>query len=140
MRDWYVESFEDIREMKEINSMEREEKFTELLSSVMKRHNDRVPMIARGVLELKNELAEKSKKGGSHGSSSTNNNNNNNNNNSSSSIDANRIAHLPEIHQFLDGFYMSRIGMRMLIGQHVALHCSHRKKTTLVSFVRKREL
>ena len=71
VRDWYVESFEDIREMKEINSMEREEKFTELLSSVMKRHNDVVPMIARGVLELKNELAEKSKKGGSHGSSST---------------------------------------------------------------------
>ena len=108
VRDWYVESFEDIREMKEINSMEREEKFTELLSSVMKRHNDVVPMIASGVLELKNELAGKSKKGGS------------NNNSNGSSIDA--IAHLPEIHQFLDGFYMSRIGMRMLIGQHVALH------------------
>ena len=90
--------------------MEREEKFTELLSSVMKRHNDVVPMIASGVLELKNELAGKSKKGGS----------NNNNNSNGSSIDA--IAHLPEIHQFLDGFYMSRIGMRMLIGQHVALH------------------
>ena len=26
---------------------------------------------------------------------------------------------IPEIHQFLDGFYMSRIGIRMLIGQHV---------------------
>ena len=69
VRDWYVESFEDIREMKEINSMEREEKFTELLSSVMKRHNDVVPMIASGVLELKNELAGKSKKGGSNNNS-----------------------------------------------------------------------
>eukprot|EP00250_Pteridium_aquilinum_P006850 c16686_g1_i1 orf=190-912(-) len=29
---------------------------------------------------------------------------------------------VPEIHQFLDRFYMSRIGIRMLIGQHVALH------------------
>jgi len=29
---------------------------------------------------------------------------------------------MPEIHQFLDGFYMSRLGIRMLIGQHVALH------------------
>lgn len=29
---------------------------------------------------------------------------------------------VPEIHQFLDGFYLSRIGIRMLIGQHVALH------------------
>ena len=24
--------------------------------------------------------------------------------------------------QFLDGFYLSRIGIRMLIGQHIALH------------------
>ena len=29
---------------------------------------------------------------------------------------------LPDIHQFLDGFYLSRIGIRMLIGQHIALH------------------
>jgi hypothetical protein len=29
---------------------------------------------------------------------------------------------MPEIHQFLDGFYLSRIGIRMLIGQHIALH------------------
>ncbi|TQD83541.1 hypothetical protein C1H46_030922 [Malus baccata] len=29
---------------------------------------------------------------------------------------------LDEIHQFLDRFYMSRIGIRMLIGQHVELH------------------
>ena len=28
----------------------------------------------------------------------------------------------PEIRQFLDRFYMSRIGIRMLIGQHVAMH------------------
>lgn len=28
---------------------------------------------------------------------------------------------LPDIHQFLDGFYLSRIGIRMLIGQHIAL-------------------
>ena len=29
---------------------------------------------------------------------------------------------MPEIHQFLDGFYLSRIGIRMLIGQHISLH------------------
>ena len=32
------------------------------------------------------------------------------------------LTELPEIHQFLDGFYMSRIGIRILIGQHIALH------------------
>lgn len=32
------------------------------------------------------------------------------------------LGDLPEIHQFLDGFYLSRIGIRILIGQHIALH------------------
>ena len=32
------------------------------------------------------------------------------------------LLELPEIHQFLDGFYLSRIGIRILIGQHIALH------------------
>lgn len=32
------------------------------------------------------------------------------------------LAEFPEIHQFLDGFYLSRIGIRILIGQHIALH------------------
>lgn len=33
-----------------------------------------------------------------------------------------RLTEMPEIHQFLDGFYLSRIGIRILIGQHIALH------------------
>ena len=32
------------------------------------------------------------------------------------------LTDFPEIHQFLDGFYLSRIGIRILIGQHIALH------------------
>jgi pyruvate dehydrogenase kinase 2/3/4 len=32
------------------------------------------------------------------------------------------LSELPEIHSFLDGFYLSRIGIRILIGQHVSLH------------------
>ena len=31
------------------------------------------------------------------------------------------LTEMPEIHQFLDGFYLSRIGIRILIGQHIAL-------------------
>ena len=52
-----------------------------------------VPVMAMGVAELKRELKAE---GG--------------------------LTELPEIHQFLDGFYMSRIGIRILIGQHIALH------------------
>ena len=32
------------------------------------------------------------------------------------------LSDLPEIHSFLDGFYLSRIGIRILIGQHISLH------------------
>lgn len=28
---------------------------------------------------------------------------------------------LPQVHNFLDGFYMSRIGIRILIGHYLAL-------------------
>ncbi len=33
-----------------------------------------------------------------------------------------RLSLFPFIFQFLDGFYLSRIGIRILIGQHIALH------------------
>ena len=36
--------------------------------------------------------------------------------------EGNGLTEFPEIHQFLDGFYLSRIGIRILIGQHIALH------------------
>lgn len=32
------------------------------------------------------------------------------------------LEEYPEIHSFLDGFYLSRIGIRILIGQHISLH------------------
>lgn len=99
VRDWYVESFKDLREFPHVKDMEGEARFTELIKRVMARHNNVVPMIARGVHELREEL---------EGSGTD-------------------LKALPEIHQFLDGFYMSRIGIRMLIGQHVSLHDPPRK-------------
>eukprot|EP00270_Netrium_digitus_P006857 TRINITY_DN1980_c0_g1_i1.p1 TRINITY_DN1980_c0_g1~~TRINITY_DN1980_c0_g1_i1.p1 ORF type:complete len:377 (-),score=65.03 TRINITY_DN1980_c0_g1_i1:349-1479(-) len=93
VRDWYVDSFKDIRSFPEIRTTQDELKFTELIHEVKIRHNNVVPMMAMGVNELKQDLGKHS-----------------------------GISELPEIHQFLDRFYMSRIGIRMLIGQHVALH------------------
>ncbi|RWW05261.1 hypothetical protein BHE74_00052248 [Ensete ventricosum] len=57
------------------------------------RHNNVVPAMALGVQQLKRDMNRKLVP-----------------------------KELEEIHQFLDRFYMSRIGIRMLIGQHVALH------------------
>ena len=52
-----------------------------------------MPVMAMGVADLKRELSA-----------------------------AGGLTEFPEIHQFLDGFYLSRIGIRILIGQHIALH------------------
>ena len=106
VRDWYVESYDELLKFPTVKTNEDEEKFTELIKRIMERHANVVPMIARGVLELKMEMAEK---GGTRPGTGK------------KGLVA-QINDLPEIQQFLDGFYMSRIGIRMLIGQHVALH------------------
>lgn len=96
VRDWYVESFLDMRKFPSIADAHDELEFTKLLKHVYSRHKNVVPMMAMGVAELRKELA--------------------------STVGLNGLNELPEIHQFLDGFYLSRIGIRMLIGQHIALH------------------
>ncbi|KAJ7532695.1 hypothetical protein O6H91_13G014700 [Diphasiastrum complanatum] len=93
VRDWYVDSFKDLRSFPEIQDRGHELKFTELINEIKTRHNNVMPTMALGIRELKEDLGRK--KG---------------------------LISLPEIHQFLDRFYLSRIGIRMLIGQHVALH------------------
>ncbi|MEW5307422.1 MAG: hypothetical protein WDW36_009820 [Sanguina aurantia] len=93
VRDWYVESFKELRSYPLIRNTEDEHKFTNLLRSIYRRHANVVPVMAKGVAELRREL-----------------------------VAAQRLSELPEIHQFLDGFYLSRIGIRILIGQHIALH------------------
>lgn len=45
------------------------------------------------------------------------------------------LTEFPEIHQFLDGFYLSRIGIRILIGQHIALHEPQKPDHIGVSYI-----
>ncbi|KAF9618058.1 hypothetical protein IFM89_000009 [Coptis chinensis] len=94
VRDWYLDSFRDLRQFTEIKDTNDEQGFTQMIKMIKVRHNNVVPMMALGVQQLKKELNPKIL----------------------------YQIHLDEIHQFLDRFYMSRIGIRMLIGQHVALH------------------
>ncbi|KAK2969655.1 hypothetical protein RJ640_025832 [Escallonia rubra] len=93
VRDWYFDSFRDLRSFPEIKDTNDEIDFTQMIKMIKVRHNNVVPTMALGVQQLKKALNRK--------------------------MD---YKDLDEIHQFLDRFYMSRIGIRMLIGQHVALH------------------
>ncbi|KAK8706433.1 hypothetical protein V6N13_049999 [Hibiscus sabdariffa] len=93
VRDWYLDSFRDLRSFPDIKDTNDEKEFTKMIKAIKVRHNNVVPMMALGVQQLKKGMDPK-------------------------------IVYkdLDEIHQFLDRFYMSRIGIRMLIGQHVELH------------------
>ncbi|KAK9845210.1 hypothetical protein WJX81_000109 [Elliptochloris bilobata] len=93
VRDWYVDSFKELRRFPAVKDTADELHFTDLLKHIYHRHRNVVPVMAIGVAELKRELKA-----------------------------AGGLSEFPEIHQFLDGFYLSRIGIRILIGQHIALH------------------
>ncbi|PKA62306.1 [Pyruvate dehydrogenase (acetyl-transferring)] kinase, mitochondrial [Apostasia shenzhenica] len=93
VRDWYLDSFRDLRSFPEVKDKGDELAFTQMIKMIKVRHNNVVPAMAMGVQQLKKDL------------------------------DPTIVPNdLHEIHQFLDRFYLSRIGIRMLIGQHVALH------------------
>jgi len=99
VRDWYVESFTELRSFPSMKSAEDELQFTKLLQHIYNRHANVVPMVASGVGALKADLALET-----------------------------GLFDYPEIHEFLDGFYMSRIGIRILIGQHITLHSEDKKE------------
>eukprot|EP00210_Caulerpa_lentillifera_P007337 g7013.t1 len=93
VRDWYKESLLDLIKLRKPKTFDDDLRFTEHLRDIYNRHANVVPLVAKGVAELKEEIA--------------------------SDLGLNE---LPEIHHFLDGFYLSRIGIRFLIGQHISLH------------------
>lgn len=82
-----MDSFRDLRSFPDIKTVTEEREFTEMIKAIKVRHNNVVPTMALGVQQLKKGMDPK-------------------------------IVYedLVEIHQFLDRFYMSRIGIRMLIG------------------------
>ena len=53
----YVESFRELRAFPPIKDMESEAKFNELITRIMARHNNVVPMIASGVFALREARA-----------------------------------------------------------------------------------
>lgn len=101
VRDWYVESFNELKSFPSIKDTSDEHKFTELLKQIYARHAYVVPTMAGAIIKLKTRIEDHSL--------------------------ALSLSELPEVHSFLDGFYLSRIGIRILIGQHISLHAPPRE-------------
>lgn len=49
MRDWYVESFKELRTFPKVRDAPDEINFTRLLQHIYRRHSNVVPMMAMGV-------------------------------------------------------------------------------------------
>ena len=95
VRNWYVQSFEDIVTMAPPTTEDDEALFYTTMDSIYKRHAETQVTIAYGLQEFKRSQA---------------------------TIDSGKkLHHFEDIHRFLDSFSISRIGIRMLIGQYLEI-------------------
>ncbi len=101
IRGWYYDSFVDLRSFGLIATERDQQRFTRMLEQIYDRHGSTLTTVCRGVKELKEEFSK--------------------------NIFKLPIEHIDfsaylSIHDALDKFYMSRIGLRTLIGHHLELH------------------
>jgi len=102
VKDLYVTSLLELTSVdKEVSTMSREVEFAELLEGIYERHAGVLVEMARGAFELRAATRKKLVNGGGSG--------------------AVEFDSMKETHAFLDRFYLSRIGIRVLIGQYLSL-------------------
>jgi pyruvate dehydrogenase kinase 2/3/4 len=94
---WYRTSFDDIRSHPLPKDVDSESSFTRLLASIYERHSPTVVTMARGLVELRRAMKMGPR------------------------------DPLPEglatpLQQWLDIFFLARLGVRTLIAQHIAMH------------------
>jgi len=99
VREWYLTSLLELAQVGELTTKEEEEKFAVVVENIYERHAGVLVTMARGAFELRKNIREG--KTGDDGKIS--------------------FEEMEEMHTFLDNFYMSRIGIRMLIGQYLSL-------------------
>lgn len=99
VKDIYISSFLSLVKEPPIDSNVREALFARKLELLYERHSSVLVQMAKGAYELR-ELIRKNK---------------------IENLDAGSFEYMNECHAFLDRFYMSRIGIRVLAGQYIAL-------------------
>lgn len=98
VKELYVKSFLELVEFDEkITNSDQERAFSQLIEGIYERHSRVLVQMARGAYEFRNHVA---KAGGNP---------------------RDVFAKMEETHEFLDRFYLCRIGIRVLIGQYLAL-------------------
>lgn len=112
----YIRSFVDLVNYKAIMSNEDEEAFAIFLNNKFELHSNVLIQMARGAYELRKTLRMK------HGSMSDWEGLGASTEGGDDTMEASlEFSQLQELHSFLDRFYISRIGIRILAGQYLAL-------------------
>ena len=113
VRDLYIQSGVEILTFdRELETAADEEAFAKLVESIYERHSNVLVQMARGAFALRKKFNLQSTDEGSG---------NNNNSTTKTKDQQDKFVLQNQIHAFLDRFYMSRIGIRVLIGQYLAL-------------------
>ncbi|KAL3908931.1 MAG: hypothetical protein SGARI_002840 [Bacillariaceae sp.] len=96
VKQLYIQSFLELLEFeKKITTADQEAAFSRLVEGIYERHSRVLVQMARGAYEYRNHIAQEKGKSA--------------------------FANMEETHDFLDRFYLCRIGIRVLIGQYLAL-------------------
>jgi len=102
VKDIYISSFVSLVNEPKIHTPKSEKEFARKLEALYERHSNVLVQMARGAYELRKSIRSGDITG-------------------SNSKDGMEFEKMNECHDFLDRFYMSRIGIRILAGQYLAL-------------------
>ena len=105
VKQLYIQSFLELLEFdKKIVSADQEQAFSRLVEGIYERHSRVLVQMARGAYEFRHHIHKKSTA-----------------KNTSNTRPKDRFSKMEQTHAFLDRFYLCRIGIRVLIGQYLAL-------------------
>ena len=106
----YIDSLLQLSAVPPIQTPEEEEAYATELDRLYAKHSNVLILMAKGAYELRSETRKKEETGEENNALS-----------SSSSEATMEFEGMNKCHSFLDRFYMSRIGIRVLAGQYLAL-------------------
>jgi len=107
VKQLYIQSFLELLEFdKKIVSADQEQAFSRLVEGIYERHSRVLVQMARGAYEFRHHIQTQSTSRSRH---------------SSHKSPKEVFAKMETTHAFLDRFYLCRIGIRVLIGQYLAL-------------------
>ena len=136
VKEIYIDSFMQITSKmpSSIRTSDEEHDFASLLTALYENHAGVLVQMAQGAYQLRTELRRKQREQRRHKFSIARNNDqplvplSSSEQEVPNELDCN-FARMDECHQFLERFYMSRIGIRFLAGQYLTLrHCNQLKQ------------